>query len=519
MSCLQSGGNNMALGDPFNTTYEGSYKGASSLGDNLVDLSNKYLEQKMKEKMLQQEFEKQKALQQSGSDVEFNQTKRTLPLTEASDIRKSQAASNIAVDQAGKMIPVKVQEAQQLLPGELQKQQGVSDIALNQAKSLSSFEAQQKQQMEAENARKTAEIFGLNQTIQPKSDDFENKAHELAKTHGVGLNLTGNWDPSISEEAKTNYWKQLFQMKGIPESEWPQPTQSTTIDKVKLSKLMKDNPGLKIPIEGGGEFTGQQHQFTPAETALQYKQLDDAMKHLNISGAVGSVGAKGNTSIKPETANSRTLSDEDAKNIADRIQNGNAALSDYSKYQSGKITKYLPEDFNIKESNLAYKANQSAMNAGEKIQDAKVNLANNIMTTFKEAYDPKTGEYKIPPSQHVELAMNYAKMQSPTGVIAQDLVNQLTQGTAKEKMARIAIYFGADPAEVGGSTQTVLKWFRDNTDAQAKMAVKTREQYQKGRVSDYIGVDNGGGGQQSNQPVWNADKEARLNELRAKLGK
>ena len=280
--------------------------------------------------------------------------------------------------------------------------------------------------------------------------------------------------------------------------------------------------GMGLMIAGQG-LSGKPfvNEFYNAQDANQKANMENMAKMMGNNSTVPiiQIGADGKpttigdmpkgSKVINSSTNSRSLTPDQAKNVATRIMSGKAAPSEFSKYQIGQISAFLPPDFDMIGAENSYKANQSAMQ-GVKVQDAKVNLANNIMTTFKEAYDPKTDTYNIPPSQHLELAMNYAKMQSPNGVIAQDLVNQLTQGTAREKMAKIAIYFGADPKEIGGSTQSVLKWFRDNTDAQAKMAVATRAQYQQGKVSDYIGKDSS-----VQIPTFDAAKEARYQAWKA----
>lgn len=288
----------------------------------------------------------------------------------------------------------------------------------------------------------------------------------------------------------------------------------------KVNPLMSGlGNALMIAGQGlsGKPFVNEFYANKDAQQKANMDRMADMMKGSSVpiiqigsDGKPTTIGTmpKGGRVLTP-SSNARSLTSDQAQNVATRIIAGKAAPSEFSKYQIGQISAFLPPDFDMIGAENSYKANQSAMQ-GIKVQDAKVNLANNIMTTFKEAYDPKTGDYNIPPAQHVELAMNYAKMQSPTGVIAQDLINQLTQGTAREKMAKIAIYFGADPSEVGGSTQSVLKWFRDNTDAQAKMALTTRGQYQQGKVSDYIGKDS-----TNSIPTFDSAKEARYQAWKA----
>jgi len=100
------------------------------------------------------------------------------------------------------------------------------------------------------------------------------------------------------------------------------------------------------------------------------------------------------------------------------------------------------------------------------ISNRNVDLAVKARTLLDQNTDPKTGEIKVPPSAHLELAMSLASLLSPNnqGQVAENIVMGLKQTTAKETLANLAIYLGADPKEIGGSTQSVLKYFRENID-------------------------------------------------------
>lgn len=123
----------------------------------------------------------------------------------------------------------------------------------------------------------------------------------------------------------------------------------------------------------------------------------------------------------------------------------------------------------------------SNKSGGLGLQDAKVNQAIDLRTAISQFYDPTTDKYNIPPSMHEELALGVAKLMSPSGTVAQELVDKLKQGTAREKLANAAIYLGiADPRSIGGPTQDVAKLFVDTIDRQGQMAEHLRNHYEEG---------------------------------------
>jgi len=134
-------------------------------------------------------------------------------------------------------------------------------------------------------------------------------------------------------------------------------------------------------------------------------------------------------------------------------------------------------------------ASSSGINA--RVQDAKVNQALDLRKMVDNMKDAKTGEYKIPPSLHAELALGLARLLSPTGQVGIQLEQELKQATGREAIAKTLIYFGADPRTVGGSTQDVIKMFIDSVDRQGEMAEKLRDTYTNGKVGssfiNYIG--------------------------------
>ena len=114
------------------------------------------------------------------------------------------------------------------------------------------------------------------------------------------------------------------------------------------------------------------------------------------------------------------------------------------------------------------------------LQDNKVNQALDLRTMVDGMQDQVTGEYKIPPAAHTELALGVAKLLSPTGVAAEGLVERLEQGTLQQKMANVAIFYGFDPKQVGGTTQSVAEFMIKTIDRQGEIAETIRDKYMDG---------------------------------------
>ncbi len=130
---------------------------------------------------------------------------------------------------------------------------------------------------------------------------------------------------------------------------------------------------------------------------------------------------------------------------------------------------------------VTFKAQSQAVSSlsgtGARLQDAKVNQAIDLRQMLDQNYDPKTGEYNVPPALHAELALGMAKLLSPSGTVAVEMEQQLRQKTAREGLAGALIFLGFDPSEVGGSTQGVIKMFAHSIDRQGEVAEDLRNQY------------------------------------------
>ena len=121
----------------------------------------------------------------------------------------------------------------------------------------------------------------------------------------------------------------------------------------------------------------------------------------------------------------------------------------------------------------------SVRSGGLGLEDSKVNQAIHLQQMLNKAYDPKTKEYHIPPSMHEELAMGMARLISPTGVTAANVIEELRQKTAREGIAGALIYMGFDPKKIGGTTQSVTKFFADQIRRQGLTSQKIRDTYLK----------------------------------------
>lgn len=130
----------------------------------------------------------------------------------------------------------------------------------------------------------------------------------------------------------------------------------------------------------------------------------------------------------------------------------------------------------------------SNRSGGLGLQDSKVNQAIDLRKMVNKYYDPKTGDYAIPPSLHSELALGLARLLSPGGQVGIELMHELRQSTGREALAKVLIYAGADPAQVGGATQSVVRMFIDSVDRQGETAEQLRDQYMQ-YISDNAPTD------------------------------
>ena len=158
-----------------------------------------------------------------------------------------------------------------------------------------------------------------------------------------------------------------------------------------------------------------------------------------------------------------------------------------SKYQ--KIKADLLEEMggasNASQQRTQVLASRAAQVGAAKVQEAKVNMGTNLLRVLEAGYNSQTDTYTIPPSAHVELALGYSRMLSPQGVVPYELMKEIKQGTAEEALHKTAIYWGLDPAIIGGTTQSVANYFAHMIARQGSTAEQLRNQYTGGRGTSF----------------------------------
>lgn len=204
-----------------------------------------------------------------------------------------------------------------------------------------------------------------------------------------------------------------------------------------------------------------------------------------FSGILEKPLSKGTISmIKLGMANQpqKVLTREDALN-AGSVPKGTHILPDEKGDTSATGTAaYLKNQEKLEQqyTNLKAKA-LSNRSGGLGLEDGKVGQAIHLRKSINQQYDTKTGQYNIPPSLHSEYVLGLARLMSPNGQVAAETMNQLRQRTAREGAANVLISMGFDPEEVGGTTQSVAKFFVKQIDRQGQTAEENRQGYM-----DYI---------------------------------
>jgi hypothetical protein len=136
------------------------------------------------------------------------------------------------------------------------------------------------------------------------------------------------------------------------------------------------------------------------------------------------------------------------------------------------------------------------------LQDTKVTTANSAMVLLNHVIDPKTGKISnmksITPQFASELALNAARLVSPTGQVGIELQREFKQNTAAENLSKTLAYFGLLSA---GTTEQNLINIRNFIQREGKLAQKTRDKYYEG-AGKSVGFDSpeltgGQGGQES----------------------
>jgi hypothetical protein len=212
---------------------------------------------------------------------------------------------------------------------------------------------------------------------------------------------------------------------------------------------------------------GQQGVITPEMGQQMFSQ---------VSPEFGQAAFKAIGDFKQAKGRDMTL--DEANKFMDPVMKGlmmkqskQAGVSDKEEEQQNKLEK----DYADRLQKVV-----SFRSGGLGLTDQKVDQARQLRVLLNSNYDPKTGEYNIPPSLHSELALGLARLMSGTGQVPLQLEEQLRQKTGREALSSAMVYFGMDPQQVGGPTQSVIKLFKDSIDRQGLEAERQRDQYMKG---------------------------------------
>jgi hypothetical protein len=125
---------------------------------------------------------------------------------------------------------------------------------------------------------------------------------------------------------------------------------------------------------------------------------------------------------------------------------------------------------------IAFVSQRAAGSKDAGVQQQKVAAANSIQTILNSAKGAD-GEFvddaKTITSQFAtELAMGAARLISPNGQIAESLVNELSQKTAKEKFSRVMGWLGIQEA---GTTKLNLQNIQHFVDREGSLAQRQRD--------------------------------------------
>jgi hypothetical protein len=214
-------------------------------------------------------------------------------------------------------------------------------------------------------------------------------------------------------------------------------------------------------IRQAGFQKGAEIEARKAATTLNMLRESGVMS----GGMIPSIGTNGKVALRGQDPNAAARA---------------AAFAERNKIAEQNRLDRLEKNY-ITNMNSVISSNQKPGG----LQNTKVNQALDLRTLIDNSKDPKTGEYKIPPAQHTEIALGLAKLLSPTGVVQSELVKKLEQGTLKQKLADVAIYFGRDPKQIGGTTQSITKFLISSIDRQGLLAEDIRDKALKGASDQF----------------------------------
>jgi len=179
------------------------------------------------------------------------------------------------------------------------------------------------------------------------------------------------------------------------------------------------------------------------------------------------------------------------------------------------IGGFSPKQFSIARGSEAGSTRYNA-----RMQDTKVTTANSAMVLINHVIDPTTEKISnmesITPQFAAELALNAARLVSPSGQVGIELMREFKQGTLQENISRTLAYFGLQSA---GTTEANLKNIKAFIKREGELAQKTRDAYYSGEGKN-VGFDapNLTGGIQKQPANIPENPTTSFDELWAKHG-
>ncbi len=226
------------------------------------------------------------------------------------------------------------------------------------------------------------------------------------------------------------------------------------------------NPAVKqMSPETRQQFIGLQHQLMGGQAGVAMapfnpERADQAREAADAKVTAAAEGEKNRTSAAAIAAADRNANAEAGRQTA-------LAIANLAHPTGGNQDKLEQEYRSVLMRPLAMRS------GGLGLEDQKVNQAIHLRSLFEQNQDPKTGEYQIPNVLMTEIAMGLARLISPSGVVGEGTVRDISQATAKGDMAKAFTYLTGQP--VTGSTQAVIKMFKDSIDRQGSVAEQNRE--------------------------------------------
>lgn len=177
------------------------------------------------------------------------------------------------------------------------------------------------------------------------------------------------------------------------------------------------------------------------------------------------------------TANASQLNDAQ-RQAYDKRKAGVASAADFDKFvreQQYKNANPPVADQNKAEQQYrtVLRGAMSNRSGGIGLEDSKVQSANHLIALLDSNYDPKTGNYNIPPTLQTELAIGLAKLMAPNGNVGIEMVHEVNQRTARGDL--VGAYNFATGSTATGAPQDVLRMFKDSIERQGQVAQQNRD--------------------------------------------